>query len=196
MDQVQPNSSPNNKPKSPLYSAFIIEGAIIGVLILFIIITLQFFNILNVPFLGFIKSRPKEVSINQNQETVPIRKNGGTCKIVNPKSNVSVILPSASLSAELRAFSGVWEGKWNGSTKTVLIIKSINEKQAIVSYYFKSPPPSRYTFKVTPDGKSLITPNGDTTWTIDEGGFLVGIRSVGNQRSMASLAKCIPKRIK
>ncbi len=182
----------NNQSKSSFFSAIAIEAAVVGILVILVVITLQFFNVINIPLLSFVNNKPKEVAKPTVNKIVKIRKSGQECEMFKPKRKIYTILPQASVSAKLKPFSGVWEGKWNGQVKSVLIVNTIDNKKATASYYFRSPPTTRLTLLVQPDGKTLKDEKGETSWEIDNGGFLVGTQIRGPQRSMVSMVKCTP----
>ena len=81
-----------------------------------------------------------------------------TVALPNPESVVTP--PPAGLASELAAFSGTWEGMWDGILQSRLIVETIDTKSARVVYVWGDHPSGafkagwqRYKAKILPEGK-------------------------------------------
>ena len=83
--------------------------------------------------------------------------------------------PSPDISQEIAAYSGIWEGKWNGYHESILVVEKIDYNKAEVIYSLGlvagfSPRYSYYTAQVYPDSIGWTAPNGDKfIFKIDKG---------------------------
>ena len=82
----------------------------------------------------------------------------GSVSLPGP-SDVTIVPPASSLPPQLKAFSGVWEGVWDGQLASRLTVESIENDSARVIYAWDDQPPyfkagwGRYRAKVSPEGK-------------------------------------------
>lgn len=103
------------------------------------------------------------------------------CSLPGPlPSSVKIISPPPELAPEIAAFSGVWEGRWDGVDAARIAIVQIDANQAFITYAFQndsrtptrpaqvlpdrqlqwrysdSPDAGMYTFTMAPDLASII----------------------------------------
>lgn len=77
-------------------------------------------------------------------------------------TNIEIVTPAPDLPKEIKAFSGKWEGIWDGyGLKSILIVEEIDPKEAKIIYACGEGPGvqkgySQYIAKVTLSSKSKI----------------------------------------
>lgn len=82
-------------------------------------------------------------------------------------ATLNIVPPASNLSSEVAAFSGIWDGKWNGYLETILVVEKIdrNEADVIMSLGLDQgfkPRYSYYTAHVgSPSSIEWTMPNGD-----------------------------------
>lgn len=89
------------------------------------------------------------------------------CAIVAPlPSTFNIVPPSSDIPAEIAAFSGVWEGRWNGWNDTILVVERIDNETAevILSFSQNQDLIGAYSY-VT----ATVRPGPSIEWTIPEG---------------------------
>lgn len=85
---------------------------------------------------------------------------GGFGTYLPAPSNVAITAPASDLAPELAAFSGTWEGIWDGALPSRLIVERIDATSARVVYIWGADPNGyfqagwgRYNASVVPGGK-------------------------------------------
>jgi len=81
-------------------------------------------------------------------------------------STLNIIPPSPDVPPEIAAFSGVWEGKWNGWNDTILVVEKIDTENAevILSFSQTEDLNSYYYY-----AKAKVLPGPSIEWTIPAG---------------------------
>ncbi len=176
---------PANPPpkKSSLIPVLGAEGGIILVLVVLIAVTFNYFNILPISkVVPFLPHKDFKNGVSQNSNNI----NGELCQNLPKNINLNLKQPSSSVSAALAAYSGVWQGKWDGITLSTLIVNDITPYSVYAIYTFRG---------VSQDDSYRITGNKISSpplyWQMLENGNLLGVyKTASGSASYVEMKKC------
>lgn len=180
-----------DKPSSVL-SIISIEGGVILVLVLAILATFNYFNIVPLSkFLPFLPhQRENQKMANQLTQNKSDFKAGDKCQNLPKNITVDIKQPSATIPASLAAYSGIWQGKWGGKIPSTLIVNEITPFSVYTIYIFNGVS-QEYSFKVNSEG--FISP--PLFWRMSKDDTLIGVykRDASSSASFIEMKRCKPE---
>jgi hypothetical protein len=81
-------------------------------------------------------------------------------------STLNIVPPLPDVPAEIAAFSGIWDGKWNGWNDTILVVENIDtEKAEVILSFSQSANLSSSYYYAT----AKVLPGPAIEWTVSTG---------------------------
>ncbi len=193
MDSNEPNTTPNTQGSS---KRLIIIGVCLAVLVILIVITFNFFNILpsSIPVLPHQAKNNTQYQINSGSNGSQTTANIAKCQFIPPGVAPDFGNPVPNASRTQPSFVGAWEGKWGNQVPSGFIVKEIKGREASVIYVYKGKIQPELV-KISLIGKTRLA-NSKVSFDIysgTDGNILNGVYFQNNKPVSSVVMKpCIP----
>ncbi len=200
---------PSSK-KSSFLPAVGLEAVLVAVLVILIIVTFNYFNIIpfSIPFLPHQVNVSKTTSPKNTQVDVYKFTRNPKCENLpagiviptigkNPPPTLNfptgTIKPKIDINStdptSLKSYLGVWSGKWGDNTPTALIVSDVSNTSANTQYFFNGQLVNNYpVFYIQKD--QLVSPDKLITWQFKNNTLVGTFSNSGKVTSTAVMTKC------